>query len=256
MKKEIIDAVSAAGNAGITIGRACRIIMLPRDRYYAWLEGRCPDEATEADLEDRSSAPGCTPHKITPDERRAIVDMAKDDAYADLSHRKLAFSALDEGKVAASPSTFYREMKAEGLVGKSRRSRPKNLKKPEIEADRPNEAWQYDVTYLRLLAGIFVYIVFILDRYSRKIVGARASHTRRSEDIIATWEAALGSEGLLESDDKPLAFSDRGPEMKAKTTNEYFRDTGIAQDHSRPHTPNDNAHAEAVIATAKCEYLY
>ena len=108
MKKEIIDAVSAARNAGITIERACEIIMLPRDRYYAWLEGRCPDEATEADLEDRSSAPGCTPHKITPDERQAIVEMAKDDPHADLSHRKLAFTALDEGKVAASPSTFLR----------------------------------------------------------------------------------------------------------------------------------------------------
>ena len=98
--------------------------------------------------------------------------------------------------------------------------------------------------------------MFILDRYSRKIVGARASHSRKSDDIIATWDAALESEGLLESDEKPLAFSDRGPEMKSKTTKEYFRDTEITQDHSRPHTPNDNAHAEAVIATAKCEYLY
>lgn len=44
--------------------------------------------------------------------------------------------------------------------------------------------------------------------------------------------------------------------MKATSTKEYFRDVGIVQDHSRPHTPNDNAHAEAVIATAKCEYLY
>jgi len=182
--------------------------------------------------------------------------VAKDDDYADLSHRKLAITALDEGKVGASASTFYREMKKEELVGKPKRSRPKNLKKPEVEAKRPNEVWQYDVTYLRLLTGIFVYIVFILDRYSRKIVGARVSHNRRSEDIIAAWDLALEREGLLQSGEKPLAFSDRGPEMKAKSTREYFRDIGITQDHSRPHTPNDNAHAEAVIATAKCEYLY
>ncbi|PKQ28074.1 MAG: hypothetical protein CVT63_04550 [Candidatus Anoxymicrobium japonicum] len=230
--------------------------MLPRDRYYAWLEGRTPGEATEADLEDRSSAPGCTPQKIMPDEREAIIEMARDDTHADLSHRKLAFTALDEGKAAASPSTFYRVMKAEELIGKARRSRPKNLKKPEIEATRPNQAWQYDVTYLRLLAGMFVYIVFILDRYSRKIVGARASHSRKSDDIIATWDQALLAEDLLESDDKPLAFSDSGSEMKSKSTKGYFNEIGITQDHSRPHTPNDNAHAEAVIATAKCEYLY
>lgn len=241
---------------GIPVKKACEIIMLPRDRYYAWLRGRRPEEVAWADLEDGKSAPGCTPHKITPAEREEIIGLAKDDDYADLSHRKLAVTALDEGKVAASASTFYRVMKEEELAGKPKRSKPKNLTKPEVEAKRPNEVWQYDVTYLRLLAGIFVYIVFILDRYSRKIVGARVSHSRKSEDIIAAWDAALEFEGLLQSDEKPLAFSDRGPEMKAKSTREYFRDIGIAQDHSRPRTPNDNAHAEAVIATAKCEYLY
>lgn len=256
MKKKIISALAKARDTGITMECACETIMLPRDRYYAWLEGRKPEDVTEADLKDRSSAPGCTPHKITPSEREAIINMARDDSYADLSHRKLSFTALDEGVVAASPSTFYREMNKWKLVGKPKRSRPKNLEKPEIEANKPNEVWQYDVTYLRLITGIFIYIVFILDRYSRKIVGARASHTRRSQDIIATWDEALKSEGLLESEDKPLAFSDRGPEMKAKSTREYFNDIGITQDHSRPHTPNDNAHAEAVIATAKCEYLY
>lgn len=256
MKKKIITALAEARGAGITVERACEMIVLPRDRYYAWLAGRNTEDVTEDDLEDGSSAPGCTPNKITPREREAIVEIAKDDSYADLSHRKLSFTALDEGKVRASPSTFYREMKKKELVGKRKRGKPKNLKKPEIKASKPNQVWQYDVTYLRLLTGVFVYIVFILDRYSRKIVGARASYTRRSEDIIATWDQALASEGLLESEDKPLAYSDRGPENKAKSTKEYFNELGVTQDHSRPHTPNDNAHAESVIATAKCEYLY
>lgn len=256
MKKRVVDAIAEAGSAGVTIERSCETIMLPRDRYYAWLSGRRPDEVTGGDLEDRKSTPGSTPQKITPSERESIVEIAKDDTYADLAHRKLAFTALDEGRVSASPSTFYRVMKEEELVGKARRSRPGNLKKPEIEANRPNEVWQFDVTYLRLLGCIFVYIVFILDRFSRKIVGARASYSRKSDDIIATWDKALESEGLLESDDKPLAFSDNGPEMKSKPTMGYFNEIGITQDHSRPHTPNDNAHAESLIATAKCEYLY
>ena len=256
LKKEMITSIAEAKEAGVTTKKACEIIMLPRERYYAWLSARRPEEVTEADLEDEKSTPACTPHKITPSEREEIIRMARDDNYADLSHRKLARTAIDEGEVSASPSTFYRVMREEELVGKPPRSRPKDLPKPEISAERPNEVWQYDVTYLRLLSRIFVYIVFILDRYSRKIVGARVSHSRKSEDIIAAWDLALESEGLLQSDEKPLAFSDRGPEMKAKSTREYFRDIGITQDHSRPHTPNDNAHAEAVIATAKCEYLY
>ena len=85
-------------------------------------------------------------------------------------------------------------------------------------------------------------------------MGARASRTRRSQDIIAAWDKALAGKGLLDAEEKPLAFSDRGPEMKAKSTKECFREIGILHDHARPHTPNDNAHAEAAIATAKCEY--
>jgi putative transposase len=256
MKKKIICAIAEAKAKGMPVKRALEILMLARSRYYDWIRGRDTDEVSADYLSDRRSTPGLTPRKIMPSERKAIVEIAKDDKYADLSHRKLAYTAIDEGKVSASPSTFYRVMKEEGLVGKSKRSRPKNLKKPEIEANRPNEVWQFDVTYLRLLAGIFFYIVFILDRYSRKIVGARASYSRKSDDIIATWDKALESEGLLDSDDKPLAFSDSGPEMKSKSTKGYFNEIGITQDHSRPHIPNDNAHAEALIATAKCEYLY
>jgi putative transposase len=256
MKKRIIDAVEEAGAAGVPVRRALEILMLSKSRYYDWTRGKDTGGVSADELDDRGSAPNSTPNKIMPSEREAIARIARDDDYADLSHRKLSYTALDEGRVSASPSTFYRVMKEEELVGKSRRSRPRNLQKPEIEADRPNQAWQYDVTYLRLLTGIFVYVVFILDRYSRKIVGARASNSRNSDDVIATWDQALLAEGILESGDKPLAFSDRGPEMKSKSTKEYFNELGITQDHSRPHTPNDNAHAEAVIATAKCEYLY
>jgi len=130
------------------------------------------------ELEDRESTPVFAPHKITQKERETIIEMAKDDRYAHLSHRKLAYTALDEGRVSASPSTFYRVMKDVKLMSKRERTRQKNLRKPEIEARQPNEVWQYDVTYLRLITGTFVYIVFILDRFSRKIVGARASHLK------------------------------------------------------------------------------
>jgi putative transposase len=52
------------------------------------------------------------------------------------------------------------------------------------------------------------------------------------------------------------ALSDNGTQMKAKTMREFFRDLGIEQVFSRPHTPEDNAHIEAWFATAKCERLY
>jgi hypothetical protein len=65
--------------------------------------------------------------------------------------------------------------------------------------------------------------VFILSRYSRKTVGARASYSKKSDDVAATWNKELLAAGVLDAEDKPLSFSDRGgSEVKAKSTREYF----------------------------------
>jgi len=53
--------IDEAKELGVTVKKACEVIMLPRGRYYAWLRGRRPGEVAEADLEDEKSTPACTP---------------------------------------------------------------------------------------------------------------------------------------------------------------------------------------------------
>ena len=51
-----------------------------------------------------------------PEERAKILELAKDDTYVDLSHRKLSVVASEKAQVEASASSFYRVMKQEQLM--------------------------------------------------------------------------------------------------------------------------------------------
>ena len=112
-----------------------------------------------------------------------------------------------------------RLMRCEGLEGVRRGKRPhtttpdetalersRDLVKRDFSAAGPNELWVADLTYLRTWQG-FYYLAFILDVYSRMIVGWQLATHLRTELVLDALEMANGlrrpSEGLV-------AHSDRG----------------------------------------------
>lgn len=115
----------------------------------------------------------------------------------------------------ASASTFYREMKKAELMGKSqKRSRAPQVK-PEVKADRSNQVWSWDLTYISL-GSFFVYLFAIIDVYSRKIVGWYLSPQTTVKAMKVAWDRALSKERLLrrwEVPCFPLALSDHGVQM-------------------------------------------
>jgi transposase InsO family protein len=165
-------------------------------RYYGWLQGKTADTLTSEELEDDKPGPVEAPHRLSPGERQAIREISLKEEYADLSHRQLSVVASEKGIVEISPSTLYRQMKEEGLIHKREvRPRPKQ-EKPEVKPTRPNEAWAWDLTYLPL-GTVFVYLVAIIDIYSRKIVGWHLSFSCTVESVKEAWDKALSAEGLL-----------------------------------------------------------
>jgi len=112
-----------------------------------------------------------------------------------------------------------RLMRREGLEGvrrgKKKRTtipdeaaaeRARDLLKRDFTATRPNEKWVADLTYVRTWQG-FCYLAFILDVYSRAIVGWQLQTHMRTELVLDALEMANGlrrpAEGLI-------AHSDRG----------------------------------------------
>ena len=256
-KLGLVCAVVEAKRAGATLAQACRVLRLSRTRLYRWVRGKGMDEVNVADLEDRPPVAQVVGHRITPEERGAILEMAQEEEWADLRHRKLAHMLGRLRKVFVSESTVLRVLRAAKLVALPLPRRRSQRQKPEVKADGPNEVWRWDISYVAV--GVtFWYLVAILDQYSRKIAGWGFFPQATQAEVKRVWDEALGREGLLEMEGKkmPQAVSDRGSQMKAKSIKAFFRDLGIGQIFCRPHTPNDNAEMESFFATLKCERLY
>lgn len=256
-KLGLVSAVVEAKRAGATVAQACRVLRLNRTRLYRWVRGKNMDEVKAEDLEDRPPVAQVVRHRITREEREAILEMAQHEEWADLRHRKLAHMLGRLKKVFVSESTVLRILRAAKLLAPPVPRRRLQRQKPEVAADGPNQVWRWDLSYV-VVGMAFWYLVAILDQYSRKIVGWGLFPQATQAEVKRVWDQALCQEGLLDGEGHcmPRAVSDRGPQMKAKSMKAFFRDLGVAQLFCRPHTPDDNAEIEAFFATLKCERLY
>jgi len=256
-KLGLVSAVGEAKRAGATVAEACRVLKLNRARLYRWLRGRSLEAVEVAELGDKPPVPRVVRHRITDAERQAVLEMAQEEKWVDLRHRKLAHMLGRLKEVFVSESSVLRVLRSARLVAPRLPRRRPAGRRPEVKANGPNHVWRWDISYV-LVGVTFWYLVAILDQYSRKIVGWGFFPHATQAEVKLVWDSALCAEGLLQGESRtmPQAVSDRGPQMRAKSMKAFFRDLGIAQLFCRPHTPDDNAEMEAFFATLKCEKLY
>ncbi len=169
-KLGLVRAVEEAKRAGATVAQACQVLKLSRTRLYWWVRGKGMEEVQVADLEDKPPVAQVVRHRITPAERKAILEMAQEEQWADLRHCKLAHMLGRLRQVFASESTVLWILKAAKLVVPPLVRRRSQRQKPEVKADGPNQVWRWDISYVAVGVA-FWYLVAILDQYSRKIVG-------------------------------------------------------------------------------------
>jgi transposase InsO family protein len=238
----------------VTLKHCCSVLELCPERYKRWTrlyekEGRYGGGKT---------GPKTAPHTLLEEERQKIVEMAKKEEYADLSHRQLSIVASEEDIVEASSSTVYRELKKAGLQsGNSKRKANRIQEKPEAKAEKPNQVWSWDLTYIAI-GPIFVYLFAIIDVFSRKIVGWHLSLDATVASMKKAWDKALSNEeliGVIGAPCLPTALSDHGVQMAKKTAKQFFRDLGIKQLFARYQTPRDNAWIESWFRILKYDCL-
>jgi HTH-like domain/Integrase core domain len=102
--------------------------------------------------------------------------------------------------------------------------RPADLVQRRFSAPAPNRLWVADLTYVRTWAG-FCYVAFVVDVYSRMIVGWAASATMRTEDLplVALETAAWARVGSL---DRLIHHSDRGSQGGFNWSSQHLDDGG------------------------------
>jgi len=138
-------------------------------------------------------------------------------------------------------------------VGDSAAVRPPDLVAREFTAVRPNQLWVADLTYVATWRG-FVYVAFIIDVFSRRIVGWRVSTSLRSDLALDALEQALYARPSAGAG--PLVHhSDRGVQYLSIRYTERLAEAGIERSVGSAGDSYDNALAESVIGLFKTEVI-
>jgi putative transposase len=119
-----------------------------------------------------------------------------------------------------------------------------------VEVTRPNQVWSSDITYIRLARG-FVYLVAVIDWYSRKVLAFRLSNTLDSGFCVDCLEQALQAYGAPE-----LFNSDQGCQFTSEAFTGVLKAQDIAISMDGRGRALDNIFVERLWRSVKHEDVY
>lgn len=162
----------------------------------------------------------------------------------------------DSGCYVASESTFYRILRAAKQLTHRLVSRPAKHKRPDAyEAHGPNQVWSWDISYLPThVRGVYYYLYFIMDIYSRKIVGWTIHESECSKQASKLMKQACLDENVKA--EQLVLHSDNGSPMKGATMLAMLQELGVIPSFSRPSVSDDNPYSEALFKTAKYHHSF
>jgi transposase InsO family protein len=131
--------------------------------------------------------------------------------------------------------------------------RPLDLVARDFTATRPNQLWVSDLTYVATWRG-YVYVAFVIDVFSRRIVGWRVSTSLRSDLALDALEQAI-CERQLAAEDRLVHHSDRGVQYLSIRYTKRLLEAGIEPSVGSRGDSYDNALAESVIGLFKTEVI-
>jgi putative transposase len=172
--------------------------------------------------------------------------------------RKLSYLLRQEGGDANRKriQRLMRVMGLEAMVPKPKTSEPhpEHVKYPYLlrglAISRVNHVWATDITYIPMKAG-FVYLVAIMDWYSRRVLSWRLSNTLDSSFCVEALEEAVARFG------RPEIFNtDQGAQFTADAFTNPLRDRGIAISMDGKGRCLDNVFVERLWRSVKYEEVY
>src|ERR1700720_4644974 len=130
----------------------------------------------------------------------------------ELSPRELATRFTDTNSYYVSESSVYRLLKAHDLIGSPAFIIIKAADEFRDKTTAPNQLWQTDFTYLKVIGWGWFYMSTVLDDFSRYIIAWKLCPTMKAEDVTATLNLALKASGLDQATviHRPRLLSDNG----------------------------------------------
>ena len=175
----------------------------------------------------------------------------------ELSPRELAVKFTDEKKYFVSEASVYRLLKSHDLITSPAFIVIKADDAFKDKTTAPNQLWQTDFTYLKVIGWGWFYLSTILDDYSRYIIAWKLCATMQADDVMKTLDLALEKSGCDQVNvvHKPRLLSDNGSSYIAGDLAEYLEDKGMSHVRGRPYHPQTQGKIERWHQTLKNRIL-
>lgn len=209
---------------------------IARRTFYRWYD-RYLDGGPEA-LADRPSAPSRVWNRIPAEVHDQIIELALE--QSELSPRELAVRFTDKKRYFVSEATVYRLLKAHDLITSPAYVVIKAADRFHTQTTRPNEMWQTDFTYFKIIGWGWMYLSTVLDDYSRYIIAWKLCSTMRAEDVTNTLDLALAASGCDQANvhHRPRLLSDNGPSYIAGELADYIEAQRMSHVRGAPFHPH------------------
>ncbi len=223
------------------------MIGITKGKYFHWKKRLGKENRHNCNL------PKC--NWLLPWERQAVINYAKNhysenDFFLRDGYRRLTYRMLDEDIVAVSPSSVYRILKDEGLLNQwstvKTSSKGNGFKQP----GHPHQHWHIDIKYINFL-GTFLFLISILDGYSRYIVHHEVRANMTEYDVQITVQRAKEKF----PDQRPRIISDNGGQFISKDFQQFIKFLELTHIKTSVAYPQSNGKLERFHRTIGIECL-
>ena len=250
---EKLEIIRLVEQSHLPVKRTLDKLGIARTTFYRWYDRY---QALGPDgLEDRDSRPCRVWNRIPDEVRQQVVDLALEET--ELSPRELAVTFTDTRSYFVSEASVYRLLKTHDLITSPAFVVIKAADAFTDKTTAPNQLWQTDFTYLKVIGWGWFYLSTILDDYARYIIACKLCTTMRADDVTETLKLALKASGCDSARvvHKPRLLSDNGSSYISSDLADWLRDHAMGHVRGAPNHPQTQGKIERWHQTLKNRIL-
>jgi transposase InsO family protein len=250
---EKLEIIRLVEQSHLPVRRTLDKIGVSRPAFYRWYD--LYRRFGEAGLHDRRAGPLRAWNRIPDDIRRQLVGMALE--RPELGPRELAVTFTDERGYFVSEASVYRLLKAHDLIASPAFVVVRAADEFRDKTTAPNQLWQTDFTYLKVIGWGWFYLSTILDDFSRYIIAWKLCTTMKAGDVTETLQRALDASGIEEARvaHRPRLLSDNGSSYIAGDLADWLAEKKMGHVRGAPNHPQTQGKIERWHQTLKNRIL-
>lgn len=222
------------------VNKLLTMIGVSSSKYYSWINRFEQPNNHNSKIPKR--------HWILDWEREAIINYAG--THIGEGYRRLTYMMIDDNIAAVSPSTTYRVLKSAGLLNRWNKVKKSSKGNGFGQPVSVHQHWHTDIKYVNF-RGTFLFLISVIDGYSRYIVHHELRMNMQEFDIQITLQRALEKYPFA----KPRLITDNGSQFIPKDFAEYLKQAGLQHIRTSIAYPQSNGKIERYHRTIHEECL-